>query len=381
MPARPTLALAGATAGAMAFAQAALAAGFAVLIWDDDPFARARAGENAARLLPADARARLAFCADPAALAPAAIGIDATDEGPGQAQAALRTLERHLPPDAPLATTAAFALAQIAPGLANPARLSGLRLHLAGRLLEIQRATETAQPAFDAICAFGRALGCQTVAGILSERLLLRYHEAADTLVMDGSTPWEVDDAMVAFGMALGPYEAQDISGLDLTHAARLRHDAARPPKRRAIPLTERMVHEGRLGRKVGVGWYRYPGGGGKVIDPLVEDLAREEAWFAGTPLRQIPEGEIVERLLLALINESAHLLGAASAAQIDLVAVLALGFPPALGGALQLAARLGPAAIVARLDDWAETDPEAWTPAPALRRAARGEGVLIPPS
>jgi len=364
----------------MTIAAAALAAGYAVVIWDGDPFARARAQESAARSLPPDARARLSFCADPSGLARATLGIEAGEEGPGPAQAALQAMERHLPPDAPLATTAATQLDQIAPALASPARLSGLRLHppvAADRLVELGHGPATAQPARDAMHAFARALGARTVDGVLSEPLLLRYHEAADTLLMDGSTPWEIDEAMVAFGMVPGPYEGQDIAGLDLAHAARRRQDAARNPARRYIPIADRMVQEGRLGRKVGVGWYRYPGGGGKVIDPLIEDMAREEAWFARTPLRPIPEAEIVERLLLALINEAAHLLAQARPEDIDLVAVLALGFPQALGGPLRHADRLGPASIAARLSDWARSDPLPWTPAPALLRAAAGAGRL----
>ena len=67
---------------------------------------------------------------------------------------------------------------------------------------------------------------------------------------MDGSTPWDVDEAMVNFGYAMGPYEAQDLSGLDIAYANRRRQDATRDPNRRYIPISDRMVDEGRLGKK-----------------------------------------------------------------------------------------------------------------------------------
>jgi 3-hydroxyacyl-CoA dehydrogenase len=73
--------------------------------------------------------------------------------------------------------------------------------------------------------------------GFIGNRILARYREAADTVFMDGSTPWEVDEAMVEFGYAMGPYEAQDLSGLDIAHANRQRQAPTRDPNRRYIPL------------------------------------------------------------------------------------------------------------------------------------------------
>jgi 3-hydroxyacyl-CoA dehydrogenase len=87
---------------------------------------------------------------------------------------------------------------------------------------------------------------------------------------------------MVEFGYAMGPYEAQDLSGLDIAYANRQRQAPTRDPNRRYIPIADRMIELGKLGRKTSAGWYRYPGGGGKVEDPIVADLAIEEAHFAG---------------------------------------------------------------------------------------------------
>ncbi len=110
------------------------------------------------------------------------------------------------------------------------------------------------------------------------------------------------------------------------------------------------------------------------MIDPLVEDLAREEAWFAGVTRRRIDEAEIVERLVLAMVNEAAAILSegiAARASDIDLVTVLGYGFPRWRGGLMHYADSLGAKAIVARLSEWAQEDPLAWTPAPSLLAAA----------
>ncbi|MFK5997198.1 MAG: 3-hydroxyacyl-CoA dehydrogenase family protein [Rhodobacterales bacterium] len=68
---------------------------------------------------------------------------------------------------------------------------------------------------------------------------------------------------------------------MDIAYTNRQRQNATRDPARRYIPIADRMVEEGRLGKKSGVGWYRYPGGGGAVIDPLLEDMIIEESYFA----------------------------------------------------------------------------------------------------
>lgn len=98
------------------------------------------------------------------------------------------------------------------------------------------------------------------------------FWQEGERLMLYHTNPWELDEALTAYGYAMGPCEAQDLLGLD--------HVLARAPDR-PVPILPRMVAEGRMGKIGGVGFYRYPGGGGAVIDPLIEDLIREEAWFA----------------------------------------------------------------------------------------------------
>lgn len=128
-----------------------------------------------------------------------------------------------------------------------------------------------------------RRLGSEPLVtrALVAPRLLRALAQAAESLVFDGSTPWEVDEVAEAIGFATGPCAGQDLRGL-----------VPGP-----LPVVARMVAEGRLGVAAGVGWYRYPGGGGRVVDPLIEDLAREEAHFARHPLRRIGTEEISARL------------------------------------------------------------------------------------
>ncbi|MFL4469841.1 3-hydroxyacyl-CoA dehydrogenase family protein [Tateyamaria armeniaca] len=115
------------------------------------------------------------------------------------------------------------------------------------------------------------------------------FWQACEQMLMDHTNPWELDEALVAWGYGLGPCEAQDLVGLDVVLGARAGSTPA--------PILGRMVAEGRLGKKAGWGYYRYPGGGGAVIDPLIEDLIREEAHFAKRVRDELEGTDLVARL------------------------------------------------------------------------------------
>ena len=116
---------------------------------------------------------------------------------------------------------------------------------------------------------------------------------AGERLMYHHTNPWELDEALSNWGYAMGPCEAQDLIGLDKV--------LARQPHR-PVPILGRMVSEGRLGKIGGVGYYRYPGGGGAVIDPLIEDLILEEAWFGKVSRKDCSEEELVAEMNAALV-------------------------------------------------------------------------------
>ncbi|MEP1444082.1 MAG: 3-hydroxyacyl-CoA dehydrogenase family protein [Hyphomicrobiales bacterium] len=188
----------------------------------------------------------------------------------------------------------------------------------------------------DVFSAFWHSLGKKVVSTrveghFVSSRLSTKLYETLDVLLLEGALPYEIDEALAAFGFKIGPFEAQDLSGLDGPYYERkqLRGQTLHPYQ--SCIISDRMVQEGRLGKKVGVGWYRYPGGGGAVIDPLLEDLIVEEARFAKIERRQITDQEIVSRVVAALIDEATPLLEkgiVATASQLDYLSIQALHFP-----------------------------------------------------
>jgi 3-hydroxyacyl-CoA dehydrogenase len=389
----------GGTMGA-SIAYALDSAGYGVALVETDADAKERASHNVGRLFK-DAVKRGLMSEDDAAkrqeriqllvgyddLPEAELVIEAAFESIEVKREIFSTLDRVMPAHAVLATNTSYLdVNEIAASTSRPERVLGLHFfspaHIM-KLLEIVRADRTSQEALATGFAVGARLRKIPVLagvcdGFIGNRILFRYREEADILMMDGSLPWLIDEAMVDFGMAMGPYEVQDLSGLDISYAQRKRRAPTRDPNRRYIPIADRMVEEGRLGKKVGVGWYRYPGGGGSVVDPLLEDLITEEAHFAKVARRDVPDAEIRERLTLAMINEAADILHegiAEKAADIDLVMIHGYGFPRWRGGPLHYADTLGAAAILARIEEFEKQDPVMWKPSPLIRELAETGG------
>ena len=302
----------------------------------------------------------------------------ATETMPVKA-AIFAALEAAMPPCAVLATnTSSLDIDAIAASLHAPERLVGLHFFSPAHimtLVEIVGATRTSSVALATAFAVAAALKKVPIRvgicdGFIGNRILARGREVADMLLMDGATPWDIDEAMVDFGYAMGPYEAQDLSGLDICYAHRKRLAPTRDPARRYVPIADRMVAEGRLGKKVGVGWYRYPGGGGAVVDPILEDLIAEESYFAKVERRAFTHDAITRRLLAAMILEAADILAegiAARESDVDLVSILGCGFPRWRGGLMHYARSIGFRVILADVEAFAKDDPIVWRPGPGL--------------
>jgi len=375
-------------------------AGICTTIVETDEEAVERARANIARLADGalkrgllseeqanECKARIGVVTGYGNLPAAELAIEAAFEDMAVKKEVFAALEKALPADAVLATNTSYLdVDEIAETVSDPSRVVGLHFfspaHIM-KLLEIVRGTKSGDKALATGFAVGKRLRKIPVLagvcdGFIGNRILARYREAADTVLMDGSTPWDVDEAMVEFGYPMGPYEAQDLSGLDIAYANRKRQAATHDPNRRYIPISDRMVEEGRLGRKTSVGWYRYPGGGGKVVDPLIEDLVREEAYFAKVTRREYSHDEIRARLVCAMINEAADILHegiATRAADIDLVTIYGYGFPRWRGGLMYYADSIGAAEVLGQIEGFAKEDPVVWKASPLLRELAESGG------
>ena len=350
------------------------------------------------RMSEADKAARLgriALSADRAAFAAADLVIEAVfDELPVK-QELLRALDKIVRPDAILTTNTSYLDADaIAAATARPERVVGMHFFSPAhvmRLLEVVNAKRTAPDVLATALAVGKKLRKLSIVagvceGFIGNRILAAYRKQCDYMLEDGALPQEIDAALEAYGLAMGPYAVNDLSGLDISWARRKRLAATRDPRERYVAIADKLCEAGRLGQKTGAGWYRYVDGK-RTVDPEVTALVEAASKEKSIARRPIPASEIQARAHATMVNEGAKILAegiALRSSDIDLVLINGYGYPAWRGGPMFEADRIGLAKVLAEVRRMAERDGFGSEPAPLLvELAAAGKtfGSLAPRS
>ena len=324
---------------------------------------------------------------DLAASAGSKIAIEAVFEDMEVKAAILARLDAILDSDALIATNTSYLDVDVlAQAISHPDRFIGLHFFAPAtltRLVEVVVGKTTSPKAIGQALALARKLKKVPVRagvcdGFIGNRILAASREAADLLLLDGATPYEIDQAMVDFGMKLGPFQVMDLSGLDISWSRRKRLKAFRDPGLRYCTLADRLCELGRFGRKTGRGFYLYEDSKRGQEDPEVLRLLAEVRETGHKARDQFSYGQIRRRLLVAMINEGAKLLEegiACRPSDIDVVKVLGYGFPRWRGGPMFWADDCGIREILELLQRYAERDPAFWRPATFIRRLAVRDG------
>ncbi|WP_249678375.1 3-hydroxyacyl-CoA dehydrogenase [Pseudomonas abieticivorans] len=327
--------------------------------------------------------ARITKVADYAAIHDVDLVIEAVYENLELKQQIFRELDRLLKPEAILASnTSALDIDAIAAVTRRPEQVLGLHFfspaHIM-KLLEVVRGAKTSPDVLKAGLALGERMGKVSVVsgnchGFIGNRMLNTYVHEARMMLLEGSFPFEVDGALQGFGFAMGPFRMFDVVGIDLGWRARqLSGQGMDEPD---VQVDNRLCEMGRFGQKSGDGYYHYePDSRQAEHDQEVDALIVGVSHGLGYDRRAIGAEEIVERCLLALVNEGAKILQehiAESAHDIDLVYLNGYGFPQAGGGPMTWASHQGLAEIEKRLLDLKARLGEHWQPAELISRLAR---------
>ena len=258
------------------------------------------------------------------------------------------------------------------------------------KLLEIVRGRETSRQAIATSLKLAKRLGKVGVVvgncfGFVANRMLAYYMREAYLLLEEGATVEQIDRVLTEFGLPVGPYGMQDIAGIDV--GARIRQYLKSIGKSRAegpqSAIPDRLYEMGRYGQKTGAGWYKYdaPGSRNRTTDPLIEELANEEARKRGIVRRPIADEEIVARITTALANEGARVLEekfATRPGDIDVIYVYGFGFPRHRGGPMFYADTIGLPTVRSRVNEYRARFGDYWEPAPLLERlVAEGRGFF----
>jgi 3-hydroxyacyl-CoA dehydrogenase len=247
------------------------------------------------------------------------------------------------------------------------------------KLLEVIRGANTSDSTIASLFGLARTL-CKIPVlsgnchGFIGNRILYAYGREADFLLEEGATPWQVDEALKGFGLPMGIYRMRDMAGLDIGWNARKERAATRPKDLRYSVVADRICEQGRFGQKTGAGYYRYDGRTA-LPDPDIERLIAGVSDEMGISRRSVSQSEIVDRVLLAMVNEGARVVGegiAQRASDIDVTYVNGYGFPRYLGGPMYWAERQGLAEVLSRVSTLQQQHGVYWTPAPLLHTAAQ---------
>ena len=144
----------------------------------------------------------------------------------------------------------------------------------------------------------------------IGNRVLENYAKAANYMMEDGTSPYDIDKAIVEFGYPMGPFQMFDLAGGDIGWADRKRKAAFRSNEERYVSIADRICEKGWFGQKTGRGYYKYtPGARRGEEDPEVLSIIQEERKVKGIEAKSLSSDEIRRRYFAAMVNEGANCL------------------------------------------------------------------------
>jgi 3-hydroxyacyl-CoA dehydrogenase len=191
-------------------------------------------------------------------------------------------------------------------------------------------------------------------------------------MVLDGATPYQIDNALTDFGFAMGPFAVADLAGLDIGWMTRKRKAPHRHPEERVPTYLDKLCEQGHFGQKTGEGYYLYEKGKrGGVPNPKIAELIAAEQRDLGITPRPFTDEDIVRRYMCAMVNEAAKVVGEGIARRpldVDMTLLFGYGFPRFWGGPMKWADIQGLDKVQADIEAFAKDDAWFWQPAPLLR-------------
>jgi 3-hydroxyacyl-CoA dehydrogenase len=314
------------------------------------------------------------------ALADTDLVIEAVFEDLAVKQAVFAELDRVCKAGAVLATNTSYLdIDAIAASISRPADVIGLHFFSPANIMKLLEVVVPTQVKADVVAtAFELAKKLRKTPvragvcdGFIGNRVLAVYRSAADAMMEDGASPYQIDAAVRAFGFPMGPFQVVDLAGGDIGWATRKRRAATRNPSARYVQIADRLCERGWFGQKTGRGFYLHPEGSRSgAPDPEVEAIIDAERARAGITPRTFTDEEIVRRYMAAMINEGANVVHEGIALRpldVDVTFLYGYGFPRYRGGPMKYADTVGLPTILADIREFAKEDPLFWQASPLL--------------
>jgi 3-hydroxyacyl-CoA dehydrogenase len=289
-------------------------------------------------------------------------------------------LDSIVKPGAILATNTSYLnVDDIAATTSRPESVVGLHFFSPAnimKLLEIVRGAKTSDAVLATAMDLSRKIGKVAVVsgvcdGFIGNRMLAQRQAEANSLILEGAKPWDVDRVLVEFGLPMGPFQMADLAGLDIGWD---------PETTASSTVREILCEEGRRGQKTQAGFYDYDANRRGVPSAHVEEVIAQFAEKAGYVRRKVEDQEILERLLYPMVNEGAKILEegiAQRASDIDVVWVYGYGWPSYRGGPMFWADQIGAKTVLEGLERHAERLAEGFEISARLRQTAETGGAF----
>jgi 3-hydroxyacyl-CoA dehydrogenase len=314
------------------------------------------------------------------ALAQVDIVVEAVFEDMAVKKAVFAELDRVCKPGCVLATNTSYLdIDEIAASISRPGDVVGLHFFSPANIMKLLEIVVPAKVSADVVATgFELAKKLKKVPvragvcdGFIGNRILAVYRQAADHMMEDGASPYQIDRAVRDFGYPMGPFQVSDLAGGDIGWATRKRKAATRDPKARYVQVADRICERGWFGQKTQRGYYLYPAGARTgVEDPEVLAIIDAERQRAGITPRSFSDEEIMRRYMAAMINEGANVVHQRIALRpldVDVTFLYGYGFPRHRGGPMKHADSVGLAKVLADIREFAKADPVFWKPSPLL--------------
>jgi 3-hydroxybutyryl-CoA dehydrogenase len=283
--------------------------------------------------------------------------------------------------DAVLATnTSSLRVSEIAAGVPHPERVVGMHFFNPPplmKLVEIVAADRSSEQALAAATEVGERMGRTPIRakdspGFVANRLARPFSLESLRILSDGVADAATIDRIVRLGggFRMGPFELLDLIGLDvnLEIARSFFAQGGEVERWRPSPIQERLVAEGKLGRKSGRGYHDYGEGSERLSDP---DLGIDAPTLDPDQLAKVDPAaaeQVLTRLFAQIANEAAFALEEQIASPEDMDIAMKLGFNWPLGP-LGFAKLIGPGRAADLLEHLQAEKGAAYEPAPLLRR------------
>ena len=309
------------------------------------------------------------------------IVIEAVYENLDLKQEIFKSLDAHTNENAILASnTSGLDIDAIASSTNRPEKVVGTHFFSPAnimRLLEVVRGEESSDETMATVMALGKKMNKAAVVslnapGFIGNRMLSGYTYQANMLLLEGALPNQVDNALESFGMSMGPFRMMDLVGLDLGWRARKLANIESPVVNK---ISDALCELEKFGQKNGKGFYNYSKGS-RAPNPAPEneDIYESISKESNIVRREISDKEIIDRCILALVNEGAQILAegvAQRSGDLDIVYINGYGFPIWRGGPMFYANKLGLDEVVKKLKEFSTMDHGFWKPAPLLEKLA----------